>query len=418
VTVPATIAIDVGGTSMKGALVGADGSVLAAGTRPTAVARADAARAGDQGAGGAGAGGGGAGGGGAGGEGAGGGDAVDGGAVLAAILAYAEELAARAQELTNRPPVAAGLVVPGVLDEARGVVEFATNLGWRGVPLRAEASRRLRLPVVIGHDVRSAAVAESRFGAAVGQRDFLYLSIGTGIAGALFTGGRPYAGATARGGELGHVPVGGVVPGAPPQECRCGQVGCLEAYASASAILRRYESRGGEPGLSTPEVVRRAAGHPAADPAAGGQAADPAAGDPVAGGPVAHLVAGDPVAGGPVARPVAGDPAWGQVAADPVAADPVAAAVWGEAVTALATTLAWYTLVLDPVLVVIGGGLAEAGDALFDPLRAELAAMLAWREPPQVLPGALGQSAGCLGAAILAWRTVGRELTSLAGGGP
>lgn len=317
------IAIDVGGTSMKGALVGADGGVLAAGTRPTG---APAGRAG--------------------GDSHGGGDAV-----LGAVLAYAVELADRAQELTNQPPVAVGLAVPGVLDQARGVVEYATNLGWRQMPLRAEASRRLGLPVVIGHDVRTAAVAESRFGAAVGQRDFLYLSIGTGIAGALFVGGRPYAGATARGGELGHAPVGSVVDGAPPERCRCGQAGCLETYASASAVLRRYEARGGGPGLSTPDVVERA-----------------------------------------------GD-------------DPVAAAVWREAVAALATALAWYTMVLDPTLVVIGGGLAEAGEALFGPLRAELSARLAWREPPQVLAGALGQSAGRLGAAVLAWQAVGRELT-------
>lgn len=292
-------------------------------------------------------------------RGAGGGDSGvgdDGGAVLAAILAYAEELAGEAGAVTGRAPVAAGLVVPGVLDEARGVAAYAANLGWRDVPLREAASRRLGLPVRIGHDVRTAALAESRFGAAEGQSHFLYLSIGTGIAGALFVDGRPYAGVSGRGGELGHAPVGVAVGGAPPEPCRCGQTGCLEAYASAAAVLRRYQARGGEPTLSTPTLVERAA----------------------------------------------------------AGTDPLAAAVWDEAVSALAVALAWYTMVLDPALVIIGGGLAEAGDALFTPLRAALATRLTWREPPRVEAGALGPSAGCLGAAVLAWRAVGRDLHTIA----
>jgi glucokinase len=318
------IAIDVGGTSMKGALVGADGALFATGAKPTPQP--------------------------------GGGDADAGGVVLEAILAYAEELAEDAGAATGRAPVAAGLVVPGLLDEARGVAEYAANLGWRQVPLREAASRRLGLPVRIGHDVRTAALAESRFGTAAGHGDFLYLSIGTGIAGALVVAGRPYAGVSARGGELGHAPVGAALPGTEPETCRCGQVGCLETYASAAAVLRRYQARGGDPALPTPAVVDRAVD----------------------------------------------------------GSDPLAEAVWGEAVSALAVALAWYTMVLDPALVIIGGGLAEAAEALFDPLREALTGRLTWREPPRVEAGSLGQSAGCLGAAVLAWRAVGRELTTIA----
>jgi glucokinase len=311
------VAIDVGGTTMKGAVVGPDGAVLFSGEQETP------------------------------------GPAH--GAVLEGILGYATVLAERAAALTGREPVAAGLGVPGVLDEPRGMALYAANLGWRDVPLREAASRRLGVPVAIGHDVRTAALAESRFGAARGQSDFLYLSIGTGIAGALFVAGRAYAGVSARGGELGHAPVGGMVPGVAPEACRCGQVGCLETYASAAAVRRRYESRGGEPGLATPGIVARAQ-----------------------------------------------------------AGEPLAAAVWTEAVTALGVALAWYTLVLDPGLVVVGGGLAEAADALFGPLTEALTGRLAWREPPPLAPGALHQNAGRLGAAVLAWRTVGRELRALA----
>jgi glucokinase len=315
----AVIAIDIGGTSMKGALVGPDGAVLRASEAATPVL-----------------------------------GSVD-NTVLASILAYAGELAEEAVAVTGRGPVAAGFGVPGVLDEARGVARYAANLGWRDVPLRAEASRALGVPAVIGHDVRTAALAEARFGAARGQGDFLYLAIGTGIAGALFVGGRAYAGVSARGGELGHAPVGAAVAGS-PEACRCGQDGCLEAYASAAAIQRRYAARGGDPTVATPEIVERAS----------------------------------------------------------TGAEALARTVWTEAVDALATALAWYTLVLDPALVVIGGGLAAAGEALFAPVRACLADRLAFREPPPVRPGELGQHAGRLGAAVLAWRTVGRDLITLA----
>lgn len=305
------IAVDVGGTSMKGAVVDAAGRALAEGSRPTA----DPAT---------------------------GTDAVAGG-----ILDYAADLAKQATELTGRPPVAAGLAVPGVIDG--GIARYATNLGWRDLPLRDLAADRLGLPVALGHDVRTGALAEARFGAARGVKDFLFLPIGTGIAGALFVDGRPYAGASARGGEIGHAAV--VATGG--ERCACGQYGCLEAYASAAAVARRYAARGGTPGLATPDVV-------------------------------ALAVAGDPMAG----------------------------AVWDEAVDALAVALAAYTMVLDPALVVVGGGLAEAGDALLGPLRERLAARLVWREPPAVVASALGPSAGRLGAAVLAWRMVGHDVVA------
>ncbi len=307
----AVVAVDVGGTSMKGAVVDGAGRLLWADSRDTAHPGPDAA--------------------------------------VAGILDYAADLAKQAAEATGRPPVAAGLAVPGVVDS--GLARYATNLGWHDVPLRDLAAASLGIPVVLGHDVRTGALAEARFGAARGVDDFLYLPIGTGIAGALFLRGEPYPGATARGGELGHAPV------RPDGEvCACGQRGCLEAYASAAAVARRYAARGGTPGLSTPDIVALAA-----------------------------------------------------------AGDPVAAAVWGEAVGALATALASYTMVLDPVLVVVGGGLADAGDALLGPLRGRLAALLAWREPPRVVRGALGSSAGPLGAAVLAWRAVGHEVRPASG---
>ncbi len=180
-------------------------------------------------------------------------------------------------------------------------------------------------------------VAEHEFGAARGVDDFLFLPIGTGIAGTVFAGGRPYRGADGMAGEIGHAPV-------PIGEelCACGQRGCLETYASAAALVRRY----GDPGLSAADVVARAAD------------------------------------------------------------DPRAAQVFGDAVRALGFALTTYTMLLDPALIVLGGGLAEAGETLLAPVRAELCARVTWRVPPRVVRGQLGSSAGRLGAAICAWGLV------------
>jgi glucokinase len=405
------VAVDVGGTAMKGALVDAAGREWAAGTRPTPAPAAGGAAGGGAAAGGA-ASGGRAGGGGQGvgpaagwqgvpdggggsevgpaagrqvvpGGGVGGGCGVGpaagrqvvpgGGAVVEAVLDYLADLAGQAPRLTGRPARAAGVVVPGVVEEAAGVARYAANLGWRDVPLRDLAAARLGIPVVLGHDVRAGALAEALFGAARGVADVLYLPIGTGIAGALLLRGEPYLGATGRGGEIGHAPVGSPGPAAGAVErCGCVQYGCLEVYASAAAVARRYAARGGAPGLG-------ATGLGAAEVGA------------------AEVGAAEVGAAEVVARAAAGDP--------------VAAAVWAEAIDALATALAGYTLVMDPALVVLGGGLAGAGQALLGPLRDALAARLAWREPPPVVAGALGSSAGRLGAAMLAWRVLGTDLT-------
>lgn len=254
------------------------------------------------------------------------------------IVEYAGEVASRLPD-----PVAVGLVVPGLVDEVRGVVHYAANVGLQDVQLRDLAQQRLGITVTLGHDVRAGGLAEGMFGAARGVEDFLFLPIGTGIAGAIYVGGQPYAGAVGQGGEIGHIPV---LPAG--EQCRCGQLGCLETYASAASIARRYAQQGGPPGTSTPEIVSRAS-----------------------------------------------------------SGDLIARRVWADAVAALACALATYTMLLDPELIVIGGGLAESGEALLGPLVTALGERLTWREPPALVLAALGASAGTYGAAILAWRAVG-----------
>jgi glucokinase len=284
------VALDVGGTLMKGAVVDRDGTTTAAQQRPTQRQP----------------------------------DTVDG------ILRFAADLAD-----TAGSPTAVGLAVPGIVDEEHGIARYSTNLGWRDLPLRDIAADRLGLPVALVHDVRAGARAESQFGAAQGVADFLFLPIGTGIAGTVFIAGEPYPGADGMAGEIGHAPVA-----VGDEPCACGQRGCLETYASAAALVRRY----GQPDLTAADVVTRAA------------------------------------------------------------TDPAAQKVLSDAISALAYALTTYTMLLDPTLIVIGGGLAEAGDTLLEPLRTELAARIAWRPPPRIVRAALGTSAGRLGAAISAWR--------------
>jgi glucokinase len=257
-------------------------------------------------------------------------------AVIDTILDIASDLAgkARAQGLT---PAAVGVVVPGVIDEAAGVARWSANVGFRDVPLRDLVSSRLGLPTALGHDVRAGGVAEARLGAGRGARHVLFLPIGTGIAAAHVVDGVAFAGAHGAAGEIGHVIV---VPDGPT--CGCGARGCLEAVASASAVGRRYIARSGREAT----------------------AAD-----------VAALAAGG---------------------------DPDAVAVWAETIEALADGLRTAVTLYDPQMVVLGGGLAEAGAALMQPLDAALRSRLTFQRHPDLVRAHLGDEAGCLGAGLLA----------------
>ena len=259
------------------------------------------------------------------------------GAVVERILATVVDLHQEAlrRELRVR---AAGVVVPGIVDEQRGVAVFAVNIGWRDVALVDLLRARLDLPIAFGHDVRAGGLAEGELGAARGVRDYLFLPIGTGIAGAVVLGGEPYAG-HGYAGELGHIVLNPTGP-----ECPCGARGCLETIASAAAIALRYNERTGS-AVDAVEVGRRVA-----------------------------------------------------------AGEPAAVSVWTDAVQALGGVIAGYACVLAPDIVVVGGGLAEAGDTLLTPLARATDSRLPFQQRPKLVPAQLGDQAGVLGAAVLAWR--------------
>lgn len=291
----AVVAIDLGGTSMKGALVDARGSALARLDAPTPAAEGGAA-------------------------------------VLAAVLRLAADLAAAAPARV----VAAAAVTPGQVYE--GVVKFAANLGgWNEVPLARELTATLGVPAAVEHDAAGAALAEAAFGPNRSS-DCFFVALGTGIGAGHVRSGVVAAGSAGGAGELGHIPV---YPNG--DRCACGQIGCLETYASAASIARRYTARTGTVVAGSDDVVARL-GH-----------------------------------------------------------DPAADAVWEQAVEALALALATTTLLVDPGVIVLGGGLARAGDTLLRPLSARLTARLAWRPPPPIELSVLGTDAGWRGAALLAW---------------
>jgi glucokinase len=146
--------------------------------------------------------------------------------------------------------VGAGVVTPGIIDD--GVVVYASTLEWTDVALGAVLSADLHVPVHIGHDVRSAGLAEGLFGASAGLPDSVFVAIGTGVAASIFSSGGSTVGATTSAGELGHIPA---IPGG--EACTCGQFGCLEVYMSGAGLARRYLALGGTEPLSAAEISTR-----------------------------------------------------------------------------------------------------------------------------------------------------------------
>jgi glucokinase len=213
-------ALDVGGTTIKGAVVDRDGTVLVRLRRPTPTR--DGAP----------------------------------GQVLSAILGAVEELTAAAPR--GGGVRAVGLAVTGIVDERRGMAVHSENVGWRNVPVRSLVERATGLPVGFGHDVRAGTLAEWRLGAGRGLEDLVFVPIGTGVSAGIVVQGRPLTGG-GHAGEIGHVNVGHGEP------CSCGGRGCVEAVASAAAIARRYAAISGRPVSGARDVAEwLAAGDPAA----------------------------------------------------------------------------------------------------------------------------------------------------------
>lgn len=161
---------------------------------------------------------------------------------LDGVIAFGRKLAKE-----NPQAEALGIVVPGLVDEAQGISIFAENVGWRDVPFRRLLEDATGLPVGFGHDVRAGGLAEKEFGAGIGVDNFLFLPIGTGISGAIFVNGEIVEDSLA--GELGHIEIGS------GEKCTCGGANCLETVATGASIARRFTERSGVPVEGAAEVL-------------------------------------------------------------------------------------------------------------------------------------------------------------------
>jgi glucokinase len=247
--------------------------------------------------------------------------------------------------------VGIGMGAPGPLDRDRGIVVVAPNLGWRDFPLRDLVSSRLGLPVTLDNDANCATVGEWWQGAARGGRTVVGFTIGTGIGGGVIIDGSLFHGASDVAGEVGHTTI--ELNG---RYCKCGNYGCLEAYASGPAIATRAR-----------EVLVREESASALPSMVGGQL---------------DLI---------TAQTVYDAAKQGDAVAQEIVRD--TARYLGAGIASLLN-------ILNPDIVVVAGGVTAAGDTLFVPLRAEVRRR-AFRpavEAARILPAELPGTAGVVGA--------------------
>ncbi|NMH97959.1 ROK family protein [Pseudonocardia acidicola] len=249
--------------------------------------------------------------------------------------------------------VAIGVGAAGIVEWPTGLIRWAPNNAYRDWPVRAELEDATGLPTTVDNDANVAALAEARLGE---QRyhDMVLITVGTGIGGGLVLGGSIYRGPTGLGAELGHMIVN---PDGPL--CGCGNHGCLEAYASGTALTRMAR----EAATEDPDgLIARLAREN---------------GDPVTGEAVTHAAK---------------------------LGDPTAQALFAELGRWLGVGIASLGNIFELEAVRIGGGLVETGDLLLNPARAAAEQYAYAREArgiPPVLPSTFGSDGGIIGAALL-----------------
>jgi glucokinase len=247
-----------------------------------------------------------------------------------------------------------GIGLPAQIDFMRQSVEFCTNLPLAGVDVRSLVMSRMKHEVTLDNDGNLAALGESRYGAAKGARDFLMITLGTGVGGGIFVGGEPYRGSRGMGGEIGHVVID--LDGPP---CPCGGNGHLESFLGRPAFTAR--------------------GKEAAKQFKGREILGAAGGDIEAVTAESVLIA-------------AGK------------GDEVAREILLDAGVVLGRALVGFINIFNPKLVVVGGGVGEAAPYLIDRAAEVMQGeALAGRRDVSLVPAVLGNDAGILGAAALAF---------------
>ena len=276
--------------------------------------------------------------------------AQDSSALVDAVVGLIEELADGYEVL------GAGVAAAGFIDDEQSNIIYAPNINWRNEPFKARLEAKLDIPVIIENDANAAGWAEYRYGAGKGYKHMVMLTIGTGVGGAVITDSKMLRGGFGIAGELGHLRI---VPNGLP--CGCGQNGCLESYGSGTALLKAAKAL-----------------------------AD--SGDP-SGAKLRELQA------------TAGQLSGQEVYQAILEQDPGALRLLAELGDWLGQGIASLVAVLDPQIVVIGGGVSAAGDLLLNPIREGYLRSLPARgfRPELVITGAeFVNDAGVVGAADLA----------------
>lgn len=305
------IGIDIGGTKIAGALVDADGNIVLEERVPS--------------------------------------PAGDPEAMVDAVVGLIERLSA------NHEVIGAGVAAAGFIDADQSTIIYAPNISWRNEPFKAKLEAKLDIPVIIENDANAAGWAEYRYGAGRGYKHMVMLTIGTGVGGAVIADSHMLRGGFGIAGELGHLRV---VPDG--LLCGCGQHGCLESYASGSALLRAAKelAASGDPAGARLREIEIEAGQ---------------------------------LTGMEVYKAI-------------LEHDAGALRILGELGSWLGQAIGSLVAVLDPEVVVIGGGVSAAGDLLLDPIREAYLAHLparGYRPELKITTAEFVNDAGVVGAADL-----------------
>ncbi len=248
-----------------------------------------------------------------------------------------------------------GFSAPGPIDMETGTVTESPNLpGWQNVPLRDIVQDKYKIPTSLIHDATAAALAEHRLGAGKGVRDLVYITVSTGIGGGIIIDGKLYTGAKGTAGEIGHMTIDANGP-----RCSCGNTGCLEVLASGTAMAREARKR-----LEAGEVSL-----------------------------LSQLAGGNPE----------------NITAETIAlaaerGDRLAGEVILQAATYLGIGMANLVNILNPEMIIVGGGVANMGDRLLKPA-IEVVRERAFKLPARtvrIVRAGLSGNAELLGAAMFA----------------
>jgi len=311
------IGIDIGGTKIAGALVDESGQILSELKVPT--------------------------------------PATDPEAIVDAVVGLVDALSQGVEVL------GVGVAAAGFIDADQATIIYAPNLSWRNENFKAKLQAKINLPIIIENDANAAAWAEYRYGAGKGYKHMIMLTIGTGVGGAVIADSKMLRGGFGIAGELGHIRM---VPDG--QLCGCGSRGCLESYASGTALLKN---------------ARRLA-----------KSNDPK------GARLAELeLEHGKLKGEQVYQAI-------------VEGDAGAVELLQELGTWLGSAVSSFTAVLDPEIVVVGGGVSMAGDLLLDPIRKAYLEQLparGYRPELKIVAAEFVNDAGVVGAADLVRKAIG-----------